>query len=211
MLFKDLLKNRRLEIGATMEDIGKRVGVSKATVQRWESGEIANVRRDKIVKLAQALHTTPAYLMGWDEINSDSSSSVNSPKTGIKIPVLGNIAAGIPVEAIQNIVDWEEITLEMSFGGDFFGLVIKGTSMEPKFSEGDVVIVRKQSDCETGQVAVIIVNGCDATVKRIKKRPEGIMLIPTNPEFEPMFYSSAEMESLPVCILGRVVELRAKF
>lgn len=211
MLFKDLLKYRRLEIGATMEDIGKIVGVSKATVQRWESGEIANVRRDKIVKLAQALKTTPAYLMGWESEGSDNTRKLDSSKLGVKIPVLGNIAAGVPVEAMQNFVDWEEITQEQALTGEFFGLQIKGDSMEPKFSEGDVVIVRRQSDCETGQIAVIIVNGCDATVKRIKKRPEGIMLIPTNPDYEPMFYSSAEMESLPVSILGRVVELRAKF
>lgn len=83
--------------------------------------------------------------------------------------------------------------------------------MEPKFSEGDVVIVRRQSDCETGQIAVIIVNGCDATVKRIKKRPEGIMLIPTNPDYEPMFYSNEQIATLPVTIVGKVVELRAKF
>lgn len=211
MLFKDLLKNRRLEIGATMEDIGKIVGVSKATVQRWESGEIANVRRDKIVKLAQALKTTPAYLMGWESEEKNNTKELDYSKLGFKIPVLGNIAAGVPVEAMLNFVDWEEITQEQALTGEFFGLQIKGDSMEPKFSEGDVVIVRRQPDCETGQIAVIIVNGCDATVKRIKKRPEGIMLIPTNPDYEPMFYSSAEMESLPVSILGRVVELRAKF
>ena len=83
--------------------------------------------------------------------------------------------------------------------------------MEPKISDGDVVIVRKQDDCENGEIAVVLVNGDEATVKRIKKGPEGLMLIPNNPAYEPMFYSNAEIESLPVSIIGKVVELRAKF
>ena len=77
MEFKDLIKKRRAEIGVTLEEVGKIVGVSKATVQRWESGEIKNIRRDKIEKLSQALQTTPAYLMGWEE--SAKTNSYNTP------------------------------------------------------------------------------------------------------------------------------------
>ena len=83
--------------------------------------------------------------------------------------------------------------------------------MEPRIKDGDVVIVQKQDDCDSGDVAVVLVNGDEATVKRIKKEPEGIMLIPNNPSYEPKFYSNAEIENLPVKILGKVVELRAKF
>ena len=82
--------------------------------------------------------------------------------------------------------------------------------MEPKISDGDVVIVRRQPDVDSGDIAVVLVNGNDATVKRIKKSPQGVTLIPSNPAYEPMYYSNEEIESLPVTILGKVVELRAK-
>ncbi len=76
MDFKDTIKARRKELGLTLEEVGQIVGVSKTTIQRWESGEIKNQRRDKIVKLAQALQTTPAQLMGWAETDTDLSSSL---------------------------------------------------------------------------------------------------------------------------------------
>lgn len=127
------------------------------------------------------------------------------------IPVLGEVAAGIPIEAVQDIVDYEEIDQALATTGEFFGLRIKGSSMEPRMREGDVVIVRKQEDVDTGDTAVVLVNGNEATVKKIKKGEQGITLLPTNPAYDPMFFTSAEIESLPVVILGKVVELRAKF
>jgi repressor LexA len=127
------------------------------------------------------------------------------------IPVLGRVAAGLPIEAVEYIEDYEEITLDMATGGEHFALRITGDSMEPRMKENDVVIVRKQSDCNDGDVAVVIVNGEDATIKRIKKRPEGIMLIPSNPRYEPMFFSNEDVQKLPIAVIGKVVELRAKF
>lgn len=130
---------------------------------------------------------------------------------GVKIPVLGYVRAGVPIDAVEEILDYEEITQEMAAQGEHFGLKIKGDSMEPKFSDGDVVIVRKQSDVDNSDIAVVLVNGNDATIKKIKKRPDGIMLIPTNPAYEVMFYNNSEIDSLPVSVIGKVVELRAKF
>ena len=132
-------------------------------------------------------------------------------KKGVKIPVFGSVAAGIPISAIEDIIDWEEITEEMAHSGEYFGLVIRGDSMEPKFSTGDVVIVRAQPTAETGDISIVMIAGEDATCKKIKKTPEGIMLISLNPEYEPMFYSNKQIESLPITIIGKVVELRAKF
>lgn len=129
----------------------------------------------------------------------------------VRIPVLGDVAAGIPIEAIQDIVDYEEIAPAMAKTGEFFGLRIKGASMEPRMRDGDVVIVRKQDTAETGDTVVVLVNGDSATVKKIKAGPDGISLIPTNPAYDPIFYTAAEVESLPVRIIGRVVELRAKY
>ena len=99
----------------------------------------------------------------------------------------------------------------MAQQGDFFALQIKGSSMEPKFSEGDVVVVRKQEDVDNGDIAIVLVNGNEATVKKIKKFENGINLIPTNPEYDVLTYSTEEIENLPVRIIGKVVELRAKF
>lgn len=132
------------------------------------------------------------------------------PEPAIRIPVLGYVAAGIPIDAIEDIVGWEDISRVRYGSGEYFGLQIQGHSMEPKISDGDVVIVRRQPDVDSGDIAVVLVNGDDATVKRIKKSPQGVTLIPSNPAYEPMYYSNEEIESLPVQILGRVVELRAK-
>ena len=132
-------------------------------------------------------------------------------KKGVTINVVGRVAAGIPIEAIENIIDTEEISEEMAKTGDFFGLQIHGDSMEPKMSEGDVVIVRKQDDAENGQIIIATVNGTDATCKRLRKYRDGIELISNNPSYEPMFFTNEEIESKPVKIIGRVVELRSKF
>ena len=134
----------------------------------------------------------------------------DAPAKGVRIPVLGSVAAGIPIEAIQDIVDYEEIDADMAAAGEYFGLRIKGSSMEPRIREGDVVIVRRQEEAETGDTVVVLVNGDSATVKRIKIEPNGIALIPNNPAYDTRFYSAAEVELLPVRIIGKVVELRGK-
>ena len=141
--------------------------------------------------------------MGWD--------LTPSSKKGVAINVLGRVAAGIPIEAIEDVIDTEEISEEMAKTGEFFGLQIHGDSMEPKFSDGDVVIVRKQNDAESDDIVIAMVNGDDATCKKLKKYDDGIALISTNPAYDPMYFSKEEIETKPVRILGRVVELRAKF
>jgi repressor LexA len=199
--------NLRIQKGLTLEELGNMVGVGKSTVRKWENGMIANMKRDKILKVSEALDTTPAYLMGWE----DNEKSTTTNKKGVTINVLGRVAAGIPIEAVENIIDTEEITEQMSSTGEFFGLQIHGDSMEPKFSEGDVVIVRQQNDAESGDIVIVTVNGTDATCKRLRKYRDGIELISTNPSYGPMFYSNEDIENKPVKIIGRVVELRAKF
>lgn len=201
---ESILKERRQQLGLTMLQVAQAVGVSEATVSRWESGDIANMRRDKIAKLANALQLRPSVVMG---INDEPSEK----PTAVKIPVLGFVRAGIPMDAIENIIDYEEISEEVARSGEFFALKIKGDSMEPKISEGDVVIIRKQSTVENGEVAVVLINGNDATVKKFHKTDVGIKLISTNPQYDPFFFSPQEVESLPVEVIGKVVELRAKF
>ena len=154
---------------------------------------------------------TPEFLALINaELRKESSGSQGVTHS-VTIPVLGDVAAGLPIEAVENLVDYEEIDQAMAASGEHFGLRLKGDSMEPRMKDGDVVIVRKQEDVESGDTAVVLVNGNSATVKRIKKGPSGISLIPNNPAYDPMFYTCDEIAQLPVRILGKVVELRGKF
>ncbi len=152
--------------------------------------------------LAIALGVSKDYLLG--------NANVSKVK-GFRIPVYRAVAAGIPIEAIEDIIDYEEIDPELAATGEFFGLRIQGSSMEPRICEGDVVIVRKQEDADSGDVAIVLVNGNDATCKRVKKEAHGLTLIPNNPAFPIKYYSAEEISSLPVRIIGKVVELRGKF
>lgn len=198
------MKERRLQLNKTLEEVGSVVGVSKATIQRYEKGAITNIPSDKIEKIAKALSTTPAFLMGWE----DKSNRLK----GVRIPILGRVVAGIPLEAITDIEGYEEITPKMASLGEYFALKIKGRSMEPKLMEGDIVIVRKQEDVDSGDTAIVLVNGDEATVKQIKKTKTGIMLIGFNVDvYQPHFYSNEQIEALPVRIIGKVVESRHKW
>lgn len=186
----------------TQSEVARVVGITQNGYSYWENGK-ARIDHESLAKLAMLFGVTTDYLLG--------NAPAPERTSGIRIPVLGNVAAGIPIEAVQDIVDYEEIDQAMAATGEFFGLRLKGASMEPRMRDGDVVIVRKQETAETGDTAVVLVNGDSATVKRIKKEPSGITLIPNNPAYDIMHYSNAEIESLPVRILGKVVELRAKF
>ena len=130
---------------------------------------------------------------------------------GLQIPVLGTVAAGIPISAVEDILDYEEVPQSWGNQGEFFGLRIKGDSMQPKMDDGDVVIVRQQSDANSGDTVIALVNGDDATCKKLQKTENGIMLVSTNPNYLPMFFTNEEIVTKPVVILGKVVELRSKF
>lgn len=195
------LKAARRAKGMTQVEVAKYIGLSQSAYSDWERGE-TKIDGVQLSRLAELFEVSVDYLLGKTDIPGNKY---------IRVPVLGRVAAGIPIDAIEEVIDWEDISAEAAGDGEYFGLQIKGHSMEPKISDGDVVIVRRQPDVDSGDIAVVLVNGDDATVKRIKKSPQGVTLIPSNPAYEPMYYSNKEIESLPVQILGRVVELRAKF
>lgn len=200
------IKQRREELGISQEELARRMGYkNRSTIAKIE-GEVNDLSQSKVRAFAQALDTTPAYLMDWE-----GASPAQEPTTGAVIPVRGRVAAGLPITAVEEVIDYEEIPQKMALSGEYIALKIKGDSMEPKMSEGDVVIVRLQPDVENGETAVVLVNGDDATVKKVKKIPGGLLLVPNNPTYDPIFYSYEEIEQLPVEIVGKVVELRAKF
>lgn len=199
------LKELRESHGLSQADLAQAIHTKQSTVAMWENGT-NRPRNVTLEKLANYFGVTTDYLLGRTDEKKERPR-----EKGVQIPVLGLVQAGIPVEAIEDIIDYEEIPESMARSGEYFALQIRGDSMEPKFSEGDVVIIRKQPDVNSGDIAVVLVNGDEATIKKIKKRPEGVILIPNNPAFEPMFYSNQDIQDLPVVILGKVVELRAKF
>lgn len=207
----NIIKRLRIENNMTLEQLGDKVGVGKSTVRKWENGMIANMRRDKIAKIADVFNVSPSYLIGWDNNVGPITNGTKHKAPGVTINVLGRVAAGVPIEAIEDIIDTEEISAELASTGDFFGLQIHGDSMEPRMYEGDVVIVRRQDDAESGEVIIAMVNGDEATCKRLKKYDGGIMLLSNNPRYEPIVFTNEEIEEKPVRIIGKVVELRGKF
>lgn len=207
-MFRIRLKELREAKGLSQYSFADAFGISQSTIGNWEAGK-REPNFDTMQRLADFFGVSVDYLLGR-EPTPEGAPAPSRP--GSKwIPVLGRVAAGAPIEAVEDILDYEEIDAKTAASGEYFALQIKGQSMEPRIKDGDVVIIRKQNDCNSGDIAVVLVNGDEATVKRIKKRPEGIMLIPSNPAYEPMFYSNEDIEKLPVTIIGKVIELRAKF
>lgn len=211
MTVGERIKNLREKLGMSQVDFADKINVSKQTLYKYENNIITNIPSDKIEAAASIGNVSPASLMGWDNNVGPITSGIKHKRPGVVINVLGRVAAGTPIEAIEDIIATEEITEEMASTGEFFGLQIDGNSMEPKMSKGDVVIVRQQDDAESGDTVIVTINGTDATCKRLRKYRDGIELISTNPSYEPMFFSNEEIINKPVKVIGKVVELRCKF
>lgn len=199
------LKALRKNLKLTQKDLSKILNLDPSSISKYESGA-ATPSPDVLVKISNFFGVTTDYLLG----NTDTIEAHTKKRTGVKIPVLGYVSAGIPIEAIEDIVDWEEIPEEMARNGEYFGLVINGNSMEPRICKCDVVIVRKQSDVDSGDIAIVLINGNEGVCKKVIKHRDGISLISFNPSYEPMFFSREDVEQLPLVILGKVVELRGK-
>lgn len=217
MTVGERIKEIRNKLGMSQVDFATKINVSKQTLYKYENNLITNIPSDKIEAAAQLGNVTPAYLMGWTPAEEATKAVENLAKAGIraskgvKINVLGRVAAGIPIDAIEDIIDTEEITEELAKTGEFFGLQIHGDSMTPNICDGDIVIVRQQNDAESGDIVIATVNGDEATCKRLRKYKDGIELVSINPSYKPFEFSNEEIIEKPVKILGKVVELRRKF
>lgn len=193
------IKDLRLKRGITQRELAELCGVHQTAVSQWEKGRTLP-DKSTLIKLSD--------IFG---VSIDTLMKKNSPSNKNSIPVLGYVRAGCPAEAIENIIDYEDISPEMAAKGEYFGLKVVGDSMTPRICQDDVVIVRKQNHIENGEIGVVLINNLDATIKKVIKNGTGITLIPFNPEYEPLFFSADEIVTLPVTILGKVVELRGKF
>ena len=184
---------------------------SKSHLSQYVNGK-SNPDNEKIFLLSKEFGVTEAWLLGYNVPRYERIENTG-PQTpqGLKIPVLGTVAAGIPISAVEEILDYEEVPQSWKNQGEFFGLRIKGDSMKPDINHGDTVIVRKQSTANNGDVVITLVNGDDVTCKKFEKLDNGIILISNNSEYSPMYFSNEEVVTKPVVILGRVVELRRKF
>lgn len=187
-------------------DLVEKTGISKGALSSYISGRY-EPKQNNIYLIAKALSVNEAWLMGVD-VPLERNLEL---KKGVVINVLNRVTAGIPIESAENIIDTEEISEEMAKTGTFFGLQIHGDSMEPRICDGDVVIIRQQEDAESGDIIIAAVNGSDATCRRLRKYRDGIELISNNPSYEPIFFSNEDIKNKPVKIIGKVIELRAKF
>ena len=203
-----LRKNKNWTQDYVAEQLGYK---SFTTIQKWESG-VAEPPIKKLQELATLFGVDMNSLANTD-LTSPTSAFSNFSIKAVRIPVLGYVRAGIPLDAVEEILDYEEITPEMAASGDYFCLQVKGDSMEPKFSEGDVVVVKQQSDVESGDIAIVLVDGQDATIKKLVKYNDShsIALVASNPLYPPMIFTEKEIAETPVTVIGKVVELRAKF
>lgn len=187
--------------GISQTEICQTLGFSMSTFSDWVHAR-TYPRIDKIELMANYFGIEKSDLV---------EEHTKSQRAGVAINVLGRVAAGIPINAITEIIDTEEISEDLAKTGDFFALKIKGDSMEPRIVDGDVVIVKQQEDAENGDTVIALVNGDDAVCKRLRKYRDGLELISNNPAYAPMFFDKETIETKPVRIIGKVVELRGKF
>lgn len=191
----------------TRRDLCNDLSISYMTLSDWLRGK-TYPRIEKLERLAEYFGVSKSVLV---EQHASQVPQINIPKA-VRIPVFARVAAGIPIDAIEEVIDWEEISPEVAADGEYFAIRVKGDSMEPRITNGDVIIVRKQEDADDGDLVVALIDGNDAVCKRLRKYENGMVaLISTNPAYDPMYFSKAEVDSVPVQIIGKVKELRAKF
>lgn len=195
----NIIKELRKQKGLSQSELAALCNVHQTAVSQWENGR-TSPDSESLKIISSVLGVSVGRLIGGEELDGKTL-----------VPVLGYVRAGIPMEAVEDILDYEEIGADMASRGEYFGLKIKGDSMHPLFHAGDTVIVRRQPDVESGEIAVVLVNGNDATVKKLIKKDTSVLLVSENSAYEPMIFGKSEIESLPVTVVGKVVELRRKF
>ena len=189
----------------TQAAFAKQMNVSTATVSNWCKG-LKSPRMDKIDYMCAILNCTRSDLMEEKDIIRSQKKS-----EAYAIPVFDYISCDKTFCSTEKIIDTEEIPESLAKTGEFYALRIKGDSMEPKISSGDVVIVRQQDDADTGDTVIATIAGEDAVCKRLRKYKEGLELISNNPSYAPLYFDDETIKNKPVKIIGKVVELRAKF
>ena len=196
----DIIKELRLKRGITQSELAKLCSVHQTAVSQWEKGRTLPDKQT-LLKLSDIFGVSVDFLIGKGE---------PSVKKNL-VPVLGYVRAGSPIEAHEEILEYVEIPDGMAATGEYFGLKVKGDSMTPKICPDDTVIIRRQDYIESGEVGVVLIGNMDATVKKVIKKGTSLTLVPFNSSYEPMIFTPEEIVTLPVRIIGKVVELRRSF
>ena len=207
----DYIKQLRISKGMTQEELGAKIGVQRAAVQKWEAGITQNLKRSTIQMLAKLFEVSPASFFDDDANIEENSSQIGIPYNPIihKIPILGRIAAGLPLYAEEHIEGYTYT--EHNGGAEYFALKVKGDSMTAAhINDGSMIIVRRQPEVENGQIAVVRVGKEDATVKRFRQDGNIVQLIPQsyNPEHQIQIY---DLKTTDIEVIGKVVECKVEF
>lgn len=185
-------------------ELHEKTDISESLISKYLSGN-AIARQRKLSILSEALNVNPVWLMGYDIPMENSIPTDELGNPIVDIPLLGNVKAGYDYLAQENWVGTVKVEKSLvGNGSEYFALEVKGDSMAPVFIEGDIVIIHKQNDCENNQIAIVIVNGDEGTIKKIRKTEQGILLQPLNPAYAPMMFTNEEIISIPITIVGIV-------
>lgn len=210
MEINERIKNRRKELGLSAEYIAEKLGLSPATIYRYESKEIKKFPTDVLVPLAKVLHTTPEYLMGWSEAKQTKSNTPIVTNNTVSFPVIGELAAGYERIAME---DWSGDTIEIPESylkgrkkENFLVLSVKGDSMYPHYQNGDKVLILKQDYInESGDIAAVIYDSEFATLKKVEYKKDAVRLLPLNPEFKPREITGSDLEQFKIIGIPRLL------
>lgn len=202
----DLIHNQRKALHLTLEEVGKAVGVSKSTVKKWETGYISNMKRDKIALLANILQIDPTELINDKEPQEPSNigSIVSRGDNIYRIPVFETVSAGFGAYASNEVIDYIPVLINNPYDvKSTIAIKVKGDSMYPKIEDGDVIIVRKQTSVDSGDIAVLLLDNEEGLVKKVMYGKDWIELISINPEYKTRRFEKEEVLRLQV--VGKVV------
>lgn len=209
----NFIKAYRVKKDYSLRKFADRSGISHTHVDSIErgtdprTGKPVNITTETIERLAFAMNIDPSYLF-----NLSIDYEGVEKNEGVKVPIFEEKQLSIPLNVVEEVLNYEELTSELANTGTFFALKIHDKSMEPKLLEEDIVIIRQQNTVENGEIAVVLVNGKKASIKQIIKQDNGIILNGFNSSlYPPVFYTNQQIEELPITILGKVIESRRKF
>ena len=210
MTMGEYIKKLRTEKDLTQEELGQLLTpkVNRGAINKWEVGRVTNIKRSYVLQMAKIFGVDPVSLMCFDSAQPSGARQMNDI---IKIPMLGRVACGEPLYTEQNIIGDVFVDPHLSSSGTLFALRSIGRSMEPRINDGDTLIIREQQTAEDGDIVIATINGDEGTCKKLRKYPDHIVLVPLNPVYEPLYYNINEVESLPVRIVGKVIQVRHDF
>lgn len=195
MNFKEYLKKYKEKMGVSNEYIASQLGVNRSTVTRWLKGDTKVTNPEVIEKLS--------FILG---VNVESL--INSEERYEK-PVLGEVKAGYDLLIDENFEGYEQVTQDDYYRGDFFLRVVGDSMSGAHIHDGDLLYVKKCNDVPSGTIAVVLINRCEVTVKKVVKKEGLLILEPANPSVDVRYYSQEEVESLPVEIIGKALYSRS--